>query len=279
MKLKNLTITTTALFGAAMIGQAQVETERSRSATQGGLHTSEATRLNTGDVPAEASERQQQQAQAGAERAQLDREAEREGRDTTGTRPGTTTPGTTTPGTTTPGTTTPGTTTPGAQPGDRDPARPGLAMQRDQHEPDWRGSQHDDMQLSDLSAELQKGLRDAASGGQLDGDVTRIKYGDKEMYRGKAQIDGSEDLHIYVDGSGQLVKTQQEVELEAAPQPIRTAAEREDQGRASVDRVLMEMANGETSYIIQIDAPNDRKRWIQMDQTGKVLKTHEQQDD
>jgi uncharacterized membrane protein YkoI len=273
MKLKNLTITTTALFGAAMIGQAQVETERSRSATQGGLHTNEATRQNTGDVPEAATERQQQEAQAGAERARVDREAERDGADTTGTRPGSGIPGT-------PDASRPGNQA-GAQPGERerDLNRPGLARQRDQHEPDWRGSQHEDMKLSDLSGDLQKGLRDAASGGQLDGEVTRIKYGDKEMYRGKAEIDGSEDLHIYVDGNGKLVKTQQEVELSAAPQMVRTAAERENQGRADVERVLMEMAEGKTSYIIQIDADNDRKRWIQMDETGKVMKTHEQQDD
>jgi uncharacterized membrane protein YkoI len=267
MKLKTLTLTTSAIFGAAMLSYAQVETERSRSATEGGNNTQETTRDNQGDQPDAATERQRREAQAAAERARQDGEMER-----SSTRPG---DATTTPRVP------PGTSTDRPDGAGREPtqSREGLGTQRDLHDPDWRGSQHEEMELSQISAALQKGLRDAASGGKLDDEVTRIRFGDKELYRGKADIDGAEDLYIYVDGNGKLVKTQQEVELENVPQAVRTAANSEDSGNGRVDRVLLEMADGKTTYIIQVDGDNDRQRWIQLDEAGKVLKTHEQQDD
>lgn len=257
MKLKTITTTTTLLFGAAMLSYGQTETDKSRSSGQGGLNTKP-----TQNQSAEANERAQQEAQAGAERAAQDREM----------NPAADTDTATTPGAPATGLTTPSTANPAG-------AERNLAMERDMNEPDWRGSQQDDMKLTDVAAEIQKGLRDASSGGQLDGEVTRIKYADKELYRGKAEIDGSEDLHVYVDTSGKLIKTQQELDLESAPEAVRAAAERESEGSADLDRVLQEMADGKVSYIIQLDADNDRKRWIQMDEAGKVMKTHEQQED
>lgn len=133
------------------------------------------------------------------------------------------------------------------------------------------------MQLGDVSAEIQQGLRQAAAGGQLDGEVTRIRFGQEQLFRGKADIDGAEDVHVYVNAQGELVKTQQEVAMENAPEAVRQAARQHDEQRG-VDKILREMSDGSVSYILELDQENDQTRWIQMDESGRVMKTHEQQD-
>ncbi len=256
MKLKYLTTTTAALLGTAMVGYAQVETERSRSASEGGLHTSEATRMYEGDQPGPASERQADRAQAQAERT-ADQAPDMDAEDMNQA----------------------------AEPGER---TPGLDTQRDRRQQqgagrqdnvDWEGSDHQDMDLDEVSAEIRQGLQAAAGGREIDDEVTKIRFGDRELYRAKADVEDGEDLHVYVDASGTLVKTQQEVETDSVPQAVRDAFRNLSQGDREVEKVLREVSDGKTSFIAEIDRDDQPTRWVQLDESGQVIKSHEKQDD
>jgi hypothetical protein len=217
------------LLGASISLDAQVETERSSGATQGGLHTSEATRLHEGDVPGAASERQRERAEAMAERARQ-HQAAREGES--------------------------------------------VAQQA---EPDWRGTDHQKMKLGQVPAAVHEGLRQSAAGGRLGGEVIRMRFGQQELFMGRVRMAGAEQVHLYVDAQGQLVKTQQAVDMEHVPVPVQQVARQHDP-RQEVDQVMREISNGEVSYIMELEQDDGLTRWIQMDEGGRILKTHEQQE-
>jgi hypothetical protein len=227
--MKFTTFAMAALLGTAVLLQAQVETERSRGATQGGLHTSEATRLHEGDVPGPASDRQRERAEAMAERARQHQAAR------TGETAG-------------------------------QPA-----------EPDWRGADHQDMELGQVPAAVHEGLRQAAVGGRLGGEVTRMRFGQQELFLGRVEMAGAEQVHVYVDSQGQLVKTQQATDLKHVPVAVQQAARQHDP-QQDVDQVTREISNGEVSYIMELQQDDGRTRRIQMDEGGRILKTHEQQE-
>lgn len=218
------------LLGASISLDAQVETERSSGATQGGLHTSEATRLHEGDVPGAASERQRERAEAMAERARQQHQAAREG-ESVGQ----------------------------------------LA------EPDWRGTDHQKMKLGQVPAVVHEGLRQSAAGGRLAGDVIRMRFGQRELFMGRVRMAGAQQVHVYVDAQGQLVKTQQAVDLEDVPVAVQQVARQHDP-QQEVDQVMREISNGEVSYIMELEQDDGLTRWIQMDEGGRILKAHEQQD-
>lgn len=133
---------------------------------------------------------------------------------------------------------------------------------------DWNGRNHQQVNLSDLDARIRSTLETSARQGQVDPGLTQMDYQGSQIYRARVTMADGE-RYLYMNTMGDLIKTQQPMELSTAPQMVRTAAMQYQQG-ATASSLIRETAGENTSYVLRIMRDDQPTRWIQMDEAGNT---------
>jgi len=140
----------------------------------------------------------------------------------------------------------------------------------------WDGSNHRQVRLDEIEAKVRAAFQNASRNSEIDPGVTRIDYHGREVFRAREILPDTE-RYLYVDGMGDLVKIQEPISMEAAPQMVRTAAQQQQRG-ATGAALMRETQGNTTHYILRVTRQGQPLRWIQMDEAGNIMKSVTQED-
>jgi hypothetical protein len=101
-----------------------------------------------------------------------------------------------------------------------------------------------------------------------------MDYAGREVYRARVVGPaGGSERYLFIDANGVMVKEQQPIALEDAPQMVRTAAEQAQQGARGSSLMRETTPEGSVSYTMRVSRDGDPDRWIQFDDAGNILKS------
>jgi hypothetical protein len=140
----------------------------------------------------------------------------------------------------------------------------------------WDGSNHRQMKLDEIDAKVRAAFQNASNHSEIDPGITRIDYHGREVFRAREILPDSE-RYLYVDRLGDLVKIQEPIALESAPQRVRTTADQQQRG-ATGSALMRETQGNTTHYILRVTREGQPLRWVQMDDAGNILKSVTQED-
>ncbi|TLD72440.1 hypothetical protein FEM03_03545 [Phragmitibacter flavus] len=127
----------------------------------------------------------------------------------------------------------------------------------------------DDLKLSQTPEAVQATVRDNLRGGKVD-DIDRVQLEGRTMY--KVEVDlpdrkggDDDDLKLYIDADGKLLKSREDMAFSALPAAVQTAARNQGGEIEDVERVS---ANGTVSYEVEFDDPD---LTIVFSESGEVM--------
>jgi len=114
-------------------------------------------------------------------------------------------------------------------------------------------------------------------GGELGDQVRHLSIDGQDVYVAKVDPSEAQDLQIYVTSEGQVLKTQQELELDKAPQEVRSAVEKfNERDGHDLSKLFREMREGKLTYIAEIKRANNQPPLnLQLDESGNIVKQWE----
>lgn len=132
-------------------------------------------------------------------------------------------------------------------------------------EMNWDDAQSAKIQLTELPQAARDTIRSIAP----NAEVTRLSKEGQEVYRATVDRANEEDLHVFVQKDGTVVKTQQQIKFSDAPASVRNAISQQIGGADAEPKALHRViANNETSYL----ATTSREgQMIRVDSSGKIL--------
>lgn len=113
-------------------------------------------------------------------------------------------------------------------------------------------------------------LRQEMQSGHLD-SIKHLSIEGRSLYIAEVDLPGDRDLRIHMDSQGRLLKTREEIPLEAAPQPVRDAVTRLMPPNGHLDDVFREKVQGKTTYRIEIDRTQERDLNFHLAEDGSQI--------
>lgn len=157
--------------------------------------------------------------------------------------------------------------------GEADQAQSGQA-QRDTSRPQdtqalremsWEDAQAADVQLTEVPEAARNTINTVASGAK----VQRLSKDGQDVYCATVDRANEEDLKIFVQNDGSVIKTTQQIKFSDAPASVRSAISKQlggaDAEPKAIHRVI---ANEETSYEA---STGQQGQTLRVDSSGKVL--------
>jgi hypothetical protein len=132
---------------------------------------------------------------------------------------------------------------------------------------DWGDAEASEIEIREVPQAARDTLNTVAEGAQ----VSRLTKEGQEIFRATVDRANEEDLHIFVQNDGTVIKTMQQIRFTDAPESVRNAISKqlgggEDAQPKALYRVI---ANQETSYVAS--SAGDDQATIQVDPSGKLL--------
>ncbi len=132
------------------------------------------------------------------------------------------------------------------------------------------------IELNAAPPSVRKAFSSHSMGGELGDQVRHVSIDGQDVYVAKVDPSEAQDVQLYVTADGEILKTQQEVELDKAPQEIRSAIEKlSEQDGNNFSKLFREMREGKLSYIAEIKRSNQPSLNLQIDESGNVVKQWE----
>lgn len=112
-----------------------------------------------------------------------------------------------------------------------------------------------DIALAQCPAPVQEAVQNGLNGGTLD-EMDLVKVNGLTMYVAEIKFPNSKrDRKLYLNESGAVLKTRDEVALADVPAAVRDAAQKQAGTTGKVDDVDKETADGKVTYRVEIDRP------------------------
>ena len=131
--------------------------------------------------------------------------------------------------------------------------------------------------LASCPPAVRETIRENSQGGKID-KIKRIRIEGRTLYVAEVDLPNDRELKIYIAGDGGLIKTRQEIALADAPAPVRDAARKLAAAGGRLDDVDREVADGKTSYRIEIDRRHRPDLKIVVAEDGAILSQKEDHD-
>jgi hypothetical protein len=128
----------------------------------------------------------------------------------------------------------------------------------------------DDAQAAQVKlGELPQAVRDTFQSVAPNAQISRLSKEGQEVYRATVERANEEDLHVFVQSNGSVIKTTQQIKFSDAPASVRSAISQQLGGADAEPQALQRViANNETSYV----ATSGRGgQMIRVDSSGKIL--------
>jgi hypothetical protein len=159
------------------------------------------------------------------------------------------------------------------EPGEPQPLIPPRTDQRPVVESHFAGAMPRPVDLAAVNPNIRGRLQIEAVDGSLSSEATLVNYGGQEVIRARIDREGQDETYVFVNMQGEVVKTQDKVEPEAVPDTVRKVAEQQQEDAAETE-LFLEEARGQSSYVLKVEREAQPTRWMQIDETGNVVKTH-----
>lgn len=133
------------------------------------------------------------------------------------------------------------------------------------------------IEMKAAPANVRKAFTSYSMGGELDDQVRHLSIDGQDVYVAKVDPSEAQDLQIYVTSDGQVLKTQQQLELDRAPQEVRAAVEKfNERDGHDLSKLFREMREGKLTYIAEIKRDNNQQPLhLQLDESGSIVKQWE----
>lgn len=131
-----------------------------------------------------------------------------------------------------------------------------------------------DLHLHECPAAVQSTIEANARGGGID-EVDLISIEGKEIYIAEIDLPRDLDLKVYVSGNGSLLKTREDISLQAMPAFIRDAV-REHGG--TIDDVEKEIAGGTVTWHVEVERKGIPDMKVVLNAEGGVISETEDHD-
>lgn len=134
-----------------------------------------------------------------------------------------------------------------------------------------------EIELNAAPANVRKAFTSYSMGGEVDEQVRHLSIDGQDVYVAKVDPSEAQELQIYVTSNGEVLKTQQELELDKAPQEVRSAVEKfNDRDGNNLSKLYREMREGKLTYIAEIKRNNNQQPLhLQLDESGNIVKQWE----
>ena len=109
--------------------------------------------------------------------------------------------------------------------------------------------------LASCPAPVQAAIESHKQGGKLD-EINLIDVEGRKLYVVEVNLAGRRDLKLHITSDGAVVKSREDVSLAQAPAAVKAAAEKLVPTGGKIEDVEKEVANGKTTYVVDIDVKN-----------------------
>jgi hypothetical protein len=134
----------------------------------------------------------------------------------------------------------------------------------------------DELGLEQCPAVVQETIRANARGGDVD-DVNSIIIEGRSIYLIEVEVP-KKDLKLLVDSDGKLIKTREELTVAEIPGAVRETATKLVPEEGEIDEIDKEVAEGKTTYIVQIDRPKAPDLQLVVAEDGTLISQTEDDD-
>lgn len=127
-----------------------------------------------------------------------------------------------------------------------------------------------DVKLETLPAAVQETIRSNARGATVS-DIDVLVVDGRTLYVSEVDLPGDKDLDIHVSAEGKLLKTSEDVELSEVPAPVREGIKKLEAGGGTVEDIDKEVADGKTTYHLDLDRTNAPDLDVILAEDGSVI--------
>lgn len=131
-----------------------------------------------------------------------------------------------------------------------------------------------DLKLEDCPPAVQETIRAQARDGRID-DIDQITIENRTIYVAEVESAPDRDLDVHVAADGKLLKTREDADFAALPAPVQEAAKKLVPAGGSIDSVDKEVANGVTTYEVEIERPQAADLEVIFSESGAVVSQRE----
>jgi len=135
-----------------------------------------------------------------------------------------------------------------------------------------------DIDLKSCPAAVQQTIQANSRDGKLD-EIDVIKIEDRTLYVADVDLPGDKDLKIHVSGEGKLLKTREDVAASELPPAVAGAVDKLAAAGGRLDDVDKEVADGKTTYHVEIDRSGSADLKAVVAEDGAVLSQAEEVND
>jgi uncharacterized membrane protein YkoI len=134
----------------------------------------------------------------------------------------------------------------------------------------------DELGLEQCPAVVQETIRANARGGDVD-DVNSIIIEGRSIYLIEVEVP-KKDLKLLVDSDGKLIKTREELTVAEIPGAVLETATKLVPEEGEIEEIDREVAEGKTTYIVQIDRPKAPDLQLVVAEDGTLISQTEDDD-
>jgi uncharacterized membrane protein YkoI len=109
--------------------------------------------------------------------------------------------------------------------------------------------------LNSCPAAVQAAIESHKQGGKLD-EIKLLTVEGRQLYVVDLDLAGQRDLKLHVTADGSVVKSREDISLSQAPPAVKSAAETLVPTGGRIEDVEKEVADGKTTYVVDIDVKN-----------------------
>jgi uncharacterized membrane protein YkoI len=134
----------------------------------------------------------------------------------------------------------------------------------------------DELGLEQCPAVVQETIRANARGGDVD-DVNSIIIEGRSIYLIEVEVP-KKDLKLLVDSDGKLIKTREDFTVAEIPGAVLETATKLVPEEGEIEEIDREVAEGKTTYIVQIDRPKAPDLQLVVAEDGTLISQTEDDD-
>lgn len=136
----------------------------------------------------------------------------------------------------------------------------------------------DGINLKDCPAPVQQTVQANNRGGALD-EIEVVTIENRSLYVADYDLPNDQSLKVHVDGDGKLLKTSEDVDVAELPAAVGAAAQKLVPAGGKLSDVDKEVADGKTTYLVEIDRPDASDLEVVLAEDGAVVSQKEEAND
>ena len=127
-----------------------------------------------------------------------------------------------------------------------------------------------DLTLDQCPAPVKEAILSHTQGGKLD-DIKSVTANGRTLYVAEIDLSPTKDKKLHITADGTVVKVREEIDLASAPAAVQSAAKALVPTGGRIDDVDREVADGKTTYLVEISRTNANDIKAVLAEDGTVL--------